>query len=402
MQALSILAPFIGDELGVDADLGKVGLHHFADALAVGIVRSLDRHVPKINVERRLDARGSQRGLGLLGVVGVIDDVVVVGPHRARDQGLGLLAGAEIDILDDGVAVDGHAERLTHFPLVKGRLGRVERPVRDVEAGHADHLERRILLHFGEIGRPGIGVDVAFARLQLGVARRCIGRDGEDEVVDERLFTKVVLVGLVADHRILLIGDKGKRARAHGRLVELLGRSLLEEEVGVFGRTDRHEVHRQVGEDSDIRRLEPHDHGVVVFFLDRIEQARHVHVVEIVVLAAGDLVVGVVRLPLPVDREQHVVSVEVAARLEILHRMELDALAQMERDRLAAVGDVPTLGEARNDLGRATPEFGQAIVDGARRVEAGASRIDRRSKVFGAAFGAIDQSLGRGRACADE
>ncbi len=36
-EALAVLAPFVGDELGVDADLGEIGLHHLADALAVGL-----------------------------------------------------------------------------------------------------------------------------------------------------------------------------------------------------------------------------------------------------------------------------------------------------------------------------------------------------------------------------
>src|SRR3984957_8782210 len=37
-EALAILAPLIGDKLGVDTDLGEIGLHHLAYALAVGIV----------------------------------------------------------------------------------------------------------------------------------------------------------------------------------------------------------------------------------------------------------------------------------------------------------------------------------------------------------------------------
>src|ERR1700733_487452 len=54
-EALAILAPLIGDELGVDADLGEIGLHHLANALAIGIVGSGRRHVPEIDVERPLD-----------------------------------------------------------------------------------------------------------------------------------------------------------------------------------------------------------------------------------------------------------------------------------------------------------------------------------------------------------
>ena len=236
---------------------------------------------------------------------------------------------------------------------------------------------------------------MALARFELGVARRGVGGDGEHEVVDQRLLAIKVLVRLVADDGILLIGDERERAGADRRLVELLGRSLLEQEVSVFLRPDRHEVHRQIGEDGDIRRRELHDDGVVVRLLQRSEQLRHVHVVEVVVLAARDFVIRIVGLPLPVERKQDIIGVEVARRLEILQRMELDALAQVKGDRLAAVGDFPAFGEARDDVGRAAVEFGQAIVDGPRGIEAGPGGVDRRREILRTAFGAIDQGLCR-------
>ena len=143
---------------------------------------------------------------------------------------------------------------------------------------------------------------MAFASFELGVTRCWVGRDGEYEVIDQRLLAVIVLVRLVADDGILLIGDERERAGPDRRLVELLGRPLLEQEVGVFLRADRHEVHRQVGEDGDIRLFQLHDDGVIVGFLDRIEQLRHIHVVEIVIFAARDFVIRIVRLPLAVDR----------------------------------------------------------------------------------------------------
>ena len=202
--------------------------------------------------------------LAFSGSYGVVGDLVVIRPHRRRDQRLGLHAGAEIDVLDDRVAIDRHRQRLPHFLLVERRLGVVERPIGDVEARRVNDLQRRVLLHFRNVGRPRIAVDVAFARLQLGVARGRVGGDGEDEIVDQRLLAEIVGVLLVADHRILLVGDEGERAGADRRLVELLRRSLLQQEVGVFGRADRHEVHREIGEDGDVRLLQLHDDGVVV------------------------------------------------------------------------------------------------------------------------------------------
>jgi hypothetical protein len=42
-RTLQILAPFIGNDLHVDPDLGEVRLHHLRDCLAVGHVGPLDR-----------------------------------------------------------------------------------------------------------------------------------------------------------------------------------------------------------------------------------------------------------------------------------------------------------------------------------------------------------------------
>ena len=235
LQALAVLAPLEGDELGVDADLGEVGLHHLADALAVRVVGALHRLIPEVDVERRLDAGRGEHRLGLLGIVGKVDDLVVIGPHRRRDQRLGFLACAQVDVLDDRIAIDRHRQRHAHVLVIERRLGHVERPVGDVEAGLVDDFQRRVLLHLGDVGRPRIAVDVALARLELGVARRVVGGDGEDEIVDQRLLAKIMVgILLEADHRVLLIGDEIERAGADRNLVELLGRPLLQQEVGVF------------------------------------------------------------------------------------------------------------------------------------------------------------------------
>jgi hypothetical protein len=77
--------------------------------------------------------------------------------------------------------------------------------------------------------------------------------------------------------------------------------------------------------------------------------------------------------------------------LEVLHSVELDA-----------VGDFPAFGQARNDLGRAALEFGQPIIDGPRRVEAGAGGVDCGSEILRTAFRATDQGLRQSEARARE
>ena len=136
------------------------------------------------------------------------------------------------------------------------------------------------------------------------------------------------------------------------------------------------------------------DDRVIVLLLDRLDDLAHVHVVESVELAARDHVVRVVGLELTVEGEQHVVGVEIARRGEILHRAELDALAQMEGDGLAAIRELPGFGEARNEIGGAAVEFDELIIDMARGIEARVGGRERRIEILGRAFEAIDQSLG--------
>ena len=179
---------------------------------------------------------------------------------------------------------------------------------------------------------------MALACTKFGKTGGRIRRDGEYEIVNKRLFAPIALVGLEADCSIFLIGNEGERARSNRNLVELLRLACLQKGIGVFGRTNRGKVHRQIGEDRHIRLVELHDDRGIVGFFNRGEQSRHIHVVEIIVFAAGYLRVRMIFLPLAIERPHHVIGVEITARLEIIHaRMELHTLAELEGDRLAFV-----------------------------------------------------------------
>ena len=138
--------------------------------------------------------------------------------------------------------------------------------------------------------------------------------------------------------------------------------------------------------------------GVVVDLVDRFQQLRHVHVGEVVIAAAGDLEVGVLLLPLPLEAEDHVVGIEAAGRLEGLAAVELHVLAQMEGEGQAVRRNLPLLRKIRHDRGAAVFEAGQLAVDRALRIEAGAGVAQHRIEVFRRAFRAIDERLGLGGA----
>src|SRR5262249_24118412 len=77
-------------------------------------------------------------------------------------------------------------------------------------------------------------------------------------------------------------------------------------------------------------------------------------------------------------------------------RMPLHAAPQVEGVDAAVFGNVPALGEARQDPGRAALELDDAAVHLRVRVEGGPRGVDGRIEVFRAAFGAMDQRLGEG------
>ena len=188
--------------------------------------------------------------------------------------------------------------------LSKGGFCHVERQIGDVEAGLRNELDVGVLAHRCEIGR--VGANITWHSFFLSLAKRAvgIGRDREDQIVDLGLAAPIVGEGLVADDGVLLVVDELERAGADRLLVELLGRARLHQVVGIFGREDGAEIHREIGDDRRVRLGERHLDRVVVDLVDALQQLRHVHVVEVVIGAAGDLVIGMVRLPLPVEREQ--------------------------------------------------------------------------------------------------
>src|SRR5690606_31469467 len=103
--------------------------------------------------------------------------------------------------------------------------------------------------------------------------------------------------------------------------------------------------------------------------------------------------------PLALEAEQHVVSVEIAGRGEIVGGVELHALAQVESIFQAVFGNVIALGQAGLGGRGALGELHQAVVDRTRgSVEGGAGSVWRRVEALRRAFRAVNQRLGLGRA----
>ena len=71
LDALEILAPFVGDDFDLDADLREVGLDQLGHAPGVRIVGALHRHRPDLHRQIR-DAFGLEQRPWRFGIVGIV------------------------------------------------------------------------------------------------------------------------------------------------------------------------------------------------------------------------------------------------------------------------------------------------------------------------------------------
>jgi len=80
--------------------------------------------------------------------------------------------------------------------------------------------------------------------------------------------------------------------------------------VGIFLRLDAGIFHGEVREERRFGAIERDAHGIIVDLLHRLEQFRQAHIVEIGMIGTRHLEIGIVVLPLPLDRKHDVVGVE--------------------------------------------------------------------------------------------
>ncbi|KFF34453.1 hypothetical protein G039_0321280 [Pseudomonas aeruginosa VRFPA01] len=92
--ALDVLAPFVADDPGLDADLRPVGLDHLGHQLGVGVVGTLYRHGPEGDLGAFGDAGFLQQFAGLGWIERGVLDGLVVGPLGRRHAVHGQLPGA--------------------------------------------------------------------------------------------------------------------------------------------------------------------------------------------------------------------------------------------------------------------------------------------------------------------
>lgn len=131
--------------------------------------------------------------------------------------------------------------------------------------------------------------------------------------------------------------------------------------------------------------------------LDGFEQLAHAVVLEIVVAAARDVMERMLLLPLPLEREQHVLGVHRPRGREVVAGVEGHVGAQMEGVFAPVLRNLPAFREPRHEARAARLELDQAVEHRARRVHAGCRRDELRVERFRIALRAEDERLRKGR-----
>ena len=234
---------------------------------------------------------------------------------------------------------------------------------------------------------------MAFAGAQLVQAHGDVRGDRVDQVVQGLAPLPIAVERPVADREIGLVRHETERSGADGFLVEQFRPLRLHQAVGIFRRLDRQERHGEIGQERGFRPVQRDAHRMVVQLLHRLQQGGQPHAAEVVVSCRADIVVGMIALPLPLDREQHVVGIERPAGREMPIGMKPHVPAQTKLVNQAVVGNRIGFGKGRSDKLRVAAEFHQIVEQRAGRIHAGAGGGHLRVEALRIAFRAVDERL---------
>ncbi|MNE33259.1 hypothetical protein D3C80_1269150 [compost metagenome] len=190
---------------------------------------------------------------------------------------------------------------------------------------------------FRQRGRDNLAL-VGFQLRQPGFR---VWRDGEDQVLAGHFALPVMRVGDVADQRVLLVLLQRERTGADRPVIDVLRRAFFQHGIGIFSGKDRSEVHGPVRQEGGVRLAQRKAHVVVIHRLHFGDQLVQPGVGEVLVVAAGHLVIRMIGILLTHNGEHHVLGVEVARRGEVFVAVEFHTLAQRKGVGFAIRADGP-------------------------------------------------------------
>ena len=128
-------------------------------------------------------------------------------------------------------------------------------------------------------------------------------------------------------------------------------------------------------------------HGIVVHFVDSGNQLTKLQTLEIGVVAVRDVMVRMLRVFLPHERENDVVGIKITRWSKILIALKFHSFAQVESVHLAIFADLPALGQTRLKFGRTGFKIDEPVINRNRAgVDAGSRGIELRVEILRRSF----------------
>ena len=167
----------------------------------------------------------------------------------------------------------------------------------------------------------------------------------------------------IADELVVAILLEAERPGADGAAIQQGWRARLQHLLGVFGGEDHRIVAGQGGEEGGVRLVQLEHHRLRPLLAHPLDQQILPQAVEVGVIAAGDIVVGVLLVQLAGIGEDHVIGIESAGGLEPGGMVKCHPLAQGQGIGEAILADMPVGGERRLQRQGVGVHLQQAVVE---------------------------------------
>ncbi len=263
----------------------------------------------------------------------------MVEPHQTRlNRAACRLAGAEVHALNDEAPIDRQVDRLTNpdvvqRPVAKIGYQRIDAVRAAGAGGAARHADSFMAAQTLLLGASDAAEEIDFLRLQRDGGGWRVGQRAKHDLIQIRSRSaKVVGVARQHDRVSALPFVETKRPGAHRTRVERVGQRIFA--LIQVARQDRRLDHVKPPQQRRVRLFETEDHRMRIGNVNGGEIRCQTCTRARVVLQQDFL-----------ERELHVGGGEWCAVVPA------HILAQRERICLAAVADLPALGQLRNGIG---------------------------------------------------
>ncbi len=242
--------------------------------------------------------------------------------------------------------------------------------------------------------------NLALVGLQLRQPRLNVRGDREDQVFSRHLTVPIVRVSNITDQRVTFILLQRIRPGTDWPGIDILRRALFQHGIRVLRREDRGKIHAPVGEERSVRLVQDELHVIIIDLFDLFNQLVEADVVEVLIVTLRDVVIRVVSVFLTHHREDHIIGIKVAGRLEVFIAVKFHALAQGKGVGLTVRGDRPAGRQRRHRGIFHRVEVDQAVIQ---RLGAGdkawARAGDLWVKGFRRGFRAVNKGIVGRRPC---